>query len=618
MDATPSSVALSSTDQGMDDGDCMDVMESFGCIDLFDNNEIWDPTPLFEGGEGGGDDGSHQGCFDAVGFLQQDQDQSQIHSPLLDQAVDHNHHQQQQQQQQQMVLQENALADQGRRFTTIDDDDDDDDDDGSCRESPISEKSSEDIGMVFLEWLKSNKESISAEDLRSIRIKKSTIECAERRLGGGQEGMTRLLKLVLQWVQNHHLQNRRMRSEIATTNNIPNCQTEQSPPNPDPSSLNPNLINPCFSSPRWPPLPPYITDPAAMTPLPQLPSFPQMVGYMGGGADPNYANGANSLSSCSLQPADHRMLETSPSWPPPAPPHFGMPPPYYNPLPESSVPLVAPQLHAFTGYGNQYGNYPFSAACQGQGDGLMRLGASATKEARKKRMARQRRFFSHHHRTQNHQNGNPAANQMMEMVVDDVCVGGAAQANHNWMYNWQPAAAAGAASPSAQGQIPNIDVPVAQGNSSQKQALVEKQQQQQQQQQAWKTEKNLRFLLQKVLKQSDVGNLGRIVLPKKEAETHLPELEARDGITIPMEDIGTSRVWHMRYRFWPNNKSRMYLLENTGEFVRSNGLQEGDFIVIYSDVKCGKYMIRGVKVRPQQGPISEPKKLAKTHKSRGN
>ena len=32
--------------------------------------------------------------------------------------------------------------------------------------------------------------------------------------------------------------------------------------------------------------------------------------------------------------------------------------------------------------------------------------------------------------------------------------------------------------------------------------------------QGWKQEKNLKFLLQKVLKQSDVGNLGRIVLPK--------------------------------------------------------------------------------------------------------
>lgn len=91
---------------------------------------------------------------------------------------------------------------------------------------------------------------------------------------------------------------------------------------------------------------------------------------------------------------------------------------------------------------------------------------------------------------------------------------------------------------------------------------------------------------------------------QKEAETQLPELEARDGMTIAMEDIGTSNVWNMRYRyiyilrlrhhldisdsrkliylsyiilitfcyiikswslrFWPNNKSRMYLLENTG------------------------------------------------------
>lgn len=36
---------------------------------------------------------------------------------------------------------------------------------------------------------------------------------------------------------------------------------------------------------------------------------------------------------------------------------------------------------------------------------------------------------------------------------------------------------------------------------------------------------------------------------QKEAEIHLPELDARDGITIPMEDIGTSQVWNMRYRY---------------------------------------------------------------------
>ncbi|MFS8010097.1 putative transcription factor B3-Domain family [Helianthus anomalus] len=70
--------------------------------------------------------------------------------------------------------------------------------------------------------------------------------------------------------------------------------------------------------------------------------------------------------------------------------------------------------------------------------------------------------------------------------------------------------------------------------------------------------------IEKVLKQSDVGSLGRIVLPKKEAESHLPDLDSKDGVSIAMQDIGTSQVWNMRYRFWPNNKIRMYLLENTG------------------------------------------------------
>ncbi|XP_015165452.1 B3 domain-containing transcription factor ABI3-like [Solanum tuberosum] len=134
---------------------------------------------------------------------------------------------------------------------------------------------------------------------------------------------------------------------------------------------------------------------------------------------------------------------------------------------------------------------------------------------------------------------------------------------------------------------------------------------------------------QKVLKQSDVGNLGRIVLPKKEAESHLPKLESRDRISIAMEDIVTSRVWNMKNRFWPNNKRRMYLLENTnnintfhydpanillkdtsGDFVRDNGLQEEDFIVIYADIKCSKYLIRGVKVR-QIGQKADSKKPAK-------
>ncbi|KAH8948767.1 hypothetical protein BDL97_11G111000 [Sphagnum fallax] len=75
---------------------------------------------------------------------------------------------------------------------------------------------------------------------------------------------------------------------------------------------------------------------------------------------------------------------------------------------------------------------------------------------------------------------------------------------------------------------------------------------------------SLLFLLHKELRPSDVSNLGRIVLPKKEAEHHLPFLAAREGQSIAMEDFDSGKIWTFRYRFWPNNKSRMYLLEITG------------------------------------------------------
>nr|ABW03098.1 ABI3-like factor [Pisum sativum] len=192
------------------------------------------------------------------------------------------------------------------------------------------------------------------------------------------------------------------------------------------------------------------------------------------------------------------------------------------------------------------------------------------------------------------------------------CVGSHAN-QANWMY-WQSMAGGKAASLAPVVRDEQTQPPVERDRTNNQTQNSHQGRNASDKKQGWKPEKNLKFLLQKVLKQSDVGSLGRIVLPKKEAETHLPELEARDGISITMEDIGTSRVWNMRYRYWPNNKSRMYLLENTGDFVKANGLQEGDFIVLYSDVKCGKFMIRGVKVR-QQGAKPEAKKTGKAQKN---
>ncbi|PON37854.1 B3 DNA binding domain containing protein [Parasponia andersonii] len=95
--------------------------------------------------------------------------------------------------------------------------------------------------------------------------------------------------------------------------------------------------------------------------------------------------------------------------------------------------------------------------------------------------------------------------------------------------------------------------------------------------------KRLRVLLKKELKNSDVGSLGRIVLPKREAEEKLPTLFDKEGIQVVMRDIYSNREWSLRYKYWSNNKSRMYVLENTGDFVKQNGLEIGDSITLYED-----------------------------------
>ncbi|KAL4201324.1 hypothetical protein AMTRI_Chr02g258140 [Amborella trichopoda] len=95
--------------------------------------------------------------------------------------------------------------------------------------------------------------------------------------------------------------------------------------------------------------------------------------------------------------------------------------------------------------------------------------------------------------------------------------------------------------------------------------------------------KRLKFVLQKELRNSDVSSLGRIVLPKRDAEAHLPYLTVKEGIQFKVTDLVSANEWHMRYRYWPNNKSRMYVLENTGEFVKVHDLRCGDFVILYQD-----------------------------------
>lgn len=105
----------------------------------------------------------------------------------------------------------------------------------------------------------------------------------------------------------------------------------------------------------------------------------------------------------------------------------------------------------------------------------------------------------------------------------------------------------------------------------------------------------LSFLFEKELKSSDVGSLRRMVLPKKAAETHLPVLESKEGMIMRIDDMDGLHSWSFRFRFWPNNNSRMYVLENTGDFVNAHGLQLGDSVVLFQDNQSQNYVIQARK-----------------------
>ncbi|KAL3653890.1 hypothetical protein CASFOL_003571 [Castilleja foliolosa] len=103
------------------------------------------------------------------------------------------------------------------------------------------------------------------------------------------------------------------------------------------------------------------------------------------------------------------------------------------------------------------------------------------------------------------------------------------------------------------------------------------------------------YLFNKQLKNSDVSSLRRMVLPKKDAEIHLPVLESKEGILIYMLDRDGIHDWWFKYRYWPNNSSRMYVLESTGGFVNAHNLGTGDYILVYQNTEDGRFVIEAKK-----------------------
>ncbi|KAJ6333614.1 hypothetical protein OIU77_009474 [Salix suchowensis] len=84
-------------------------------------------------------------------------------------------------------------------------------------------------------------------------------------------------------------------------------------------------------------------------------------------------------------------------------------------------------------------------------------------------------------------------------------------------------------------------------------------------------------LFEKMLSASDAGRIGRLVLPKKCAEAYFPPISQPEGLPLRVQD-SKGKEWIFQFRFWPNNNSRMYVLEGVTPCIQNMQLQAGDTV----------------------------------------
>ncbi|CDY29672.1 BnaA04g17550D [Brassica napus] len=112
---------------------------------------------------------------------------------------------------------------------------------------------------------------------------------------------------------------------------------------------------------------------------------------------------------------------------------------------------------------------------------------------------------------------------------------------------------------------------------------------------------NIVPLFEKTLSASDAGRIGRLVLPKACAEAYFPPISQSEGIPLKIQDV-RGKEWTFQFRFWPNNNSRMYVLEGVTPCIQSMMLQAGD-TVTFSRVDPGGKLIMGFRKAAHTGVI---------------
>ncbi|KAK7246585.1 hypothetical protein RIF29_41454 [Crotalaria pallida] len=117
-------------------------------------------------------------------------------------------------------------------------------------------------------------------------------------------------------------------------------------------------------------------------------------------------------------------------------------------------------------------------------------------------------------------------------------------------------------------------------------------------------------LFQKTLSASDAGRIGRLVLPKKCAEAYFPPISQPEGLPLKILDA-KGKEWIFQFRFWPNNNSRMYVLEGVTPCIQSMQLQAGD-TVTFSRLEPEGRLVMGFRKASSATPSDQDNETNKT------
>lgn len=126
-------------------------------------------------------------------------------------------------------------------------------------------------------------------------------------------------------------------------------------------------------------------------------------------------------------------------------------------------------------------------------------------------------------------------------------------------------------------------------------------------------------LFEKMLSASDAGRIGRLVLPKKCAEAYFPPISQPEGLPLKVQDAKGSE-WVFQFRFWPNNNSRMYVLEGVTPCIQSMQLQAGDTVTFSRLEPEGKLVMgfRKASISPSSDQVIETHKNSSGVSTRGD